>query len=160
MKKHILHLDDSDVKLACLAIRSSSSDFEVTFQVNSTLGICLERIPDHTLKMADNQVFFFSTFAYDDEERMINWYLISNRSHPLSIDRYTRFNNSLFDNIDTETYIFLVPDQKIIDYWLLLDCESTDIKPIIHQLQSVLVFISVYPFDLKKSKFKSNLLLF
>ncbi|MFN3951745.1 MAG: IPExxxVDY family protein [Thermaurantimonas sp.] len=160
MKKHILRLDDSEILPVCLAIRSSSPDFEVAFKINSAIGICLERIPDHTLTHGGKHTYSFSTFSFDDEERMMNWYLLGNRSHPLHINERSAHGSSLFEHMETETYISLIPDKKQVDYWLLMDCESSDIKDIINQLKSDSTVSSVQRFDLKKSKFRSNLLLF
>ncbi len=160
MKKHILRLDDSEVHPVCFAIRSSSPDFEVAFEINSSIGICLERIPDHTLTLDGKHTYCFSSFTYDDEERMMNWYLLGNRSHPLNIYQRSTLGSSLFEHMETETHISLIPDQKQVDYWLLMDCESSDMKDIINQLKSDSTLLSVQRFNLKKSRFRSNLLLF
>lgn len=159
MKKHILRLDDSYAEMTCVAIISPFLDFEVAFAINSALGICLERIPDHALQTPSDSEYSFSAFTYDDEDRMVNWYLISNRSHSLPPNDYQVSDGSFFKHLQTDTQIYLIPDYKTIDYWLTMDCECNDFNFIYNQLKNIPVVSSVISFDLKKTKYWSNLLL-
>ncbi|MCX8148338.1 IPExxxVDY family protein [Thermaurantimonas aggregans] len=159
MKKHILTLDETQRSFQCFAIQTQLSDYELAFCINSALNIGLERITDHKLSK-ETEEFNFSAFMYDDEMRLTIWSLISNVSHPSMRQIKQNFQNVLFDELETSLRIYLVPDFKGIDYWLMIDCEDVDLSEEIKLLRNQHGISSIMKVDIHSFKHWSNLLLY
>lgn len=160
MKKHHLRLDEGTSKLVCYAIKTHLTDFEIAFRINAVLGLSLERIPDHSIKISGDIEYSFSTFVYDDEQRMLQWHLISNRSHLTTLPQQNTSRPSLLENLETQSQIYLIPDQRTTNYWLLTDCDEVDIAHEVKKLGAIDAIESVTRTNIKVSKYWSNLLLY
>jgi hypothetical protein len=161
LKRNVLQLSDTEPQFQCLQIFTALKDYQLAFHINSTLDICLHRIPDHTLLHKNGQEYHFSAFSYDDPDRLSVWMLVSNLSAPqLMPPGSTPTQSDLFSNSDTESKTHLIPDHKQVNYWLLLSSTDVDISAETHALRQLPLITHIQPFDPSRSKYWSHLLFF
>ncbi|ERM83902.1 hypothetical protein P872_01185 [Rhodonellum psychrophilum GCM71 = DSM 17998] len=116
-------------------------DYKMAWVINDSLGINLVKAKDYELEFTNQPQLKISQFILEKEHGFIQ--LLKNRS-------YSDGGNALF----------LIPELKIMDYFLLLQdlTSQLNINAYIEQLSTSLFIQNVVKLDLSKIKSKENLL--
>lgn len=99
----------------------------------------------------------FSVFEYDDENKLLTYYLISNKYIGTSVKK----TQDLFSEIETVNSLFyLIPEKKKVDYFLKIDGEISpkDLQEIIlkiNEIEQIKISYEINPYELKS---KDNLI--
>lgn len=136
MAKHKLSFDEAyDFQL--IGICSSHSDYRLSWGINQSLGIQLEKGADFSVVGKKKGEHFHSFYDYFDEEEHIEYYLIKNVS-----------NN----------YQRLVPEKDQVDYFLVIKNNFVqEINDLLIKLKENESILTAFIFDPNELKSKSNL---
>lgn len=139
MAKTVIKLtNDDDYDFIVIGIVCQHRDYRLCHELNKILKIDLNKKDDYVVfnnkRMEDHS---FSFYEYTNEEG----------------DRYNLISNRCTKGV-------LLPEQKVIDYLLLIKPDKTriDESEITAQLKNVKVILGVYRLDILKLKSKDNLL--
>lgn len=136
MAKHKLSFEEAfDFEL--IGICSSHSDYRLTWAINQSLDIQLEKGKDFLVVGKKDVQHLHSFYDYFDEEEHIEYYLIKNLS-----------NN----------YKQLVPEKDQVDYFLVIKNNFVrEINDILIWLKENDSILTAFIFDPNELKSKSNL---
>ncbi len=139
MAKTILKLDDDDqFDFMLVGVICQHKDYRLCHELNTAFKTELARENDLEIfngKRMEKVSFSFYRYKTDEEDR---YYLISNKSKQG----------------------FLIPEQKQIDYFLLIreNVKRIDEAGFVNRLKDLKVVLGVFKFDPKKLKSRDNLL--
>lgn len=136
MKKLTLSLED-DFSFSLIGISCHSKDYRLTFELDRSLET--DFVKEDDLEVKNKEIFAnFSFYSYEDEENYLEYFVISNKS----------------------AQGLLVPEEKMIDYFLMLKGEirEKDEKAIIEKLNKINIVLKAYKIDVHQLKSKRNLL--
>ena len=116
-------------------------DYKMAWLLNRTLGTKLIKIDDYELEFLDQTALAISQYFQEMEHGFVQ--LLKNRS----VNK-------------TPSAVFLVPELKMFDYFLLVQDHTfdVDINDYIERLSTVVFIQNVVKLDITKIKSKENLL--
>ncbi len=132
MTKFVLEIEE-DYEFALIGLSCHSKDYRICRELNQQLNIDLTRQHDY---IVEKQAFSF--YLYLDEDNHIDYYIITNRSKSG----------------------FLLPEQKSVDYFLLLKGNYSDelIKNLIWKINNISLVLTSFKINPLQLKSKQNLL--
>lgn len=128
-----------DYDFVLIGIASHEKDYRICWAINNKLGFDLKKTEDLEIKdKKQTESSMFSMYMYENTEQYSEYYVIANRSA-----------NGL-----------LVPEQKQVDYFLMIRGTVTDeqVEDIIKQLREVNLVLTAYEIDPNQLRSKQNLL--
>jgi len=128
-----------DYDFVLIGICSHEKDYRICWALNNKLGFDLKKTEELEIKekkLAEPSLF--SMYAYENAEQYTAYYVIANRSQ-----------NGL-----------LVPEQKQVDYFLVVKGTMTDeqVDELVKQLRETSLVLTAYEIDPNQLKSKQNLL--
>jgi hypothetical protein len=130
MARKTIRLKHEEEDYFLLALACHEADYRTCWILNQSLGLKLvrmENLPVHDQKTGSD--LEFARYFFDDEERMAQWYLISNHTENA----------------------FFAPEHKNIDFFLRLSGEISekDIKNILADLKKTSGILTAFQTDRK-----------
>jgi len=124
-----------------LGLMAPLKDYKMAWVINSSLGIRMVKAKDYELEFLNQPDLVISQFILEKEHGFIQ--LLKNRSFS-----------------DSGQTLYLVPELKIMDYFLLLQdyTYQTNLNLLIEQLSGSKFVQNVVKLDVSKIKSKENLL--
>ncbi|QDH79523.1 IPExxxVDY family protein [Echinicola soli] len=140
MRKTKLQVEH-DYEFDLLGLVAPLKDYKMAWVVNSSLGIRMIKIGDFELDFLNQPGLIISRYILEKDHGYIQ--LLKNRSFS-----------------DSGQTLYLVPELKIMDYFLLLQdfTQETDLNHCIGQLSQSNYVQNVVKLDVAKLKSKENLL--
>ncbi len=158
MALHKLIVDDFiDESYVLLAIHCIVEDFRVAYLLNYYLNINLQRKPqDLDFKYVESS---YSIFEWKDTEQLRTWNLVSNICK--KEEESLTSSGSLFT--DSNKIIKkhnLIPELKNVNFLLKISHDGNVLneKTIITKIQEIPQIATVYSIDLRRIKYKDNLI--
>lgn len=152
MQPLTLELEEDEYSL--IGIFSAEEDYRLAYLLNKQLKTKFTRYK-YALDFKNSKAEF-PIFEYKDENSFINYYLINNK--------YTTFtqneqNAGLF-NGNYSSVIYLIPEQKKIDFYLKIEGEQCDslITNLVEELNKINQIITAYTIEPTTLKSKNNLI--
>jgi hypothetical protein len=139
MAKTVIKLtNDDDYDFIVIGIVCQHRDYRLCHELNRSLNIDLTKKDDYTVfsnKRMEDHAFSFYEYVNEDG------------------DRYNLISNRCSKGV-------LVPEQKLIDYLLLIrpDKARIDESELLSKLKNIKVILGVYRLEILKLKSKDNLL--
>lgn len=137
-KKHILSFDE-DVNFEMIGICSHHSDYRLAWNINSTLGIHLNKIEPYIVSnKSGSKTSNHSMYEFVDEVNRLNYYLIKNKHEGQ----------------------YLIPEKPAIDYFLFL-CDNCAVETdeLMAQLKTASSVLGVYEFFPEEISSTQNIVL-
>ncbi|GAB3646463.1 hypothetical protein GCM10028791_06690 [Echinicola sediminis] len=124
-----------------LGLMAPLKDYKMAWVINSSLGVRLVKSKDYELEFLNQPDLVISQFILEKEHGFIQ--LLKNRSFS-----------------DSGQTLYLVPELKVMDYFLLLQdyTQETDLNICIERLAQNSLVQNVVKLDVSKIKSKENLL--
>lgn len=132
MKKTIKIKNEINIPEKIIGISSQSSDYHVAWEINNVLGISLFKLSEKVLISKDSNKEIPIKLYYFKDDNSQKYYLLKNSAN----------GRSLFINL------------KHIDYLLILDPESDNVKEFVSKLSEPKVFLGCFLIELNKSQIK------
>lgn len=132
MTKYVLDIEEV-YDFSLIGISCHAKDYRLCWEMNQSLSIDMIRGADYEIDTSR-----FSFFEYIDDENYIEYFFIANRGNEG----------------------FLIPEQKTVDYFMLMRGNVTDslIDDIICKINSVSLVLTSFNIDPNQLKSKQNLL--
>lgn len=121
-----------------IGISCHLKDYRITYYLNKFLGINLKKSKEFPIKSEkDKKNFLFSFFIFNDRNKEISYYLISNH------------------NPESK----LIPSQKQTDYFLIAKdlINKENETDIINKIKTIPYVLTAYKIELQKIRFINNL---
>ena len=136
MSKLVLTIEE-DYDFSLIGISCHSKDYRLCWELNKILNIDLIRTKDYDISKK-NEKSSFSFYEFIDESNYLEYFFISNRS-----------KNG-----------FLIPEQKKVDYFLMLRGNTSDAhtKEIIGKINGLSLVLTSFNIDPTQLKSIQNLL--
>lgn len=159
MAVHKLILDDvfEDVSCTLIAIHCAIEDYRLAFLLNKYLDISLTRKPKDL--DFDMGITKYSVFEYEDEEKRMMWYLVSNICKIETDSKIVE--QSLFNQHHKVIRTYnLIPEYGKVNYFLKIDNEFSNSKEkqIINNLLKIPQIAMAYNVDMSLLKSKEHLI--
>ena len=140
MPKNILKIE-TVFEFELLGISTSLPDFQLVWNINKELDLHLKRIADHQISFKNNK--FLKTSHFQHKAENLNISLIKNKV------------------IESESFAFVVPEAKNIDFFLLIqddtgDLEILNVKNTLSKIKNVIL---VQKMDVQQLKSIDNLII-
>jgi hypothetical protein len=161
MAVHKLHIDEFDeIDYQLIAIHTSLEDYRLAYFINQNLPILLKK-SNNTIQISNKEgETQFTRFIYEDEKTEILWDLIQNQNDIVVSSQ--RNNPGLFaeSNSSFSTKIYLIPEFKIVDFFLKIENASAgiDLEMITSQIKKIDRISTAYSVEVEKIKSKNNLI--
>lgn len=136
MAKFTLSIEE-DYDFRLIGLCSHAKDYRLSWFLNENLGISLQKEKNLEMKKKETD-YSFSFYSYADEEDRMEYYLIGNK------------------NLN----IFLIPEEKQIDFFLQLKGSFTKNKVIevTKRLKGIPIVLKAYEVEVEALKSKKNLI--
>lgn len=156
-----LHLDEFDeVDYDLIAIHSSLEDYRLSYFINQTLPVHLNKSKEEVGILVREGEAFFPKFTYDDQAHDIQWCLIPNQTDIATASQERR--TGLFGTTDWEVHrkVHLISELRRVDYFLKIENNHNyfPVSEIVAGLKSVERISTVYAVDPQTIKSKNNLI--
>jgi hypothetical protein len=138
MARKTIRLKHEEEDYYLLALACHEPDYRACWILNQALGLKLVRTDNLQVKdLKTGADFEFARYVFDDEERMVQWYLLSNH---------------------TENGYF-APEHKNIDFFLRLSGEISerDVKNILTELKKITGILTAFDTERKNIRNKAFL---
>ena len=158
LKLHLEEFDEVDYEL--IAIHSSLEDFRLAYFINQKLPILLSRNNDEVAIRVNDGDAFFSIYTFEDEGFNCKWSLIQNKNDIYLAQKNTKQDLFMNSNDLILRKVFLISEQKKVDYFLKIENNSSiiNVDKIIEQLKQIDRISAVYNIIPENIKSKNNLI--
>jgi len=158
LKLHLEEFDEVDYDL--IAIHSSLEDFRLAYFINQKLPIILSRNSDEVAIRVKDGDAFFSKYTFEDEGINCKWSLIQNKNDIYLAQKNTKQNLFLNSNDLVLRKVFLISEQKKVDYFLKIENNYSiiNVDTVVEQLKQIERISAVYPIIPENIKSKNNLI--
>lgn len=161
VKKLALDEDFFFKEASVFGLISELPDYRLCFMINNALKLKLCRTEFDREMKVKKETFLYSEFEYFDQERQITWFLTTNRKGRIKAAEapLAKDINPMLDS--DMSSIPLVPDLKMLDYFLWYEGESTaSVDAFINESLKTLPYVRTFQkVNIDSSKHIKNLLL-
>ncbi len=146
--------DDLEEETACLfAIHASTQIYRLAYLINKVLGINLYRKNNDVELLQDNSKAIYPLYHYFDRERLLDYYIIANKSTVKSTEQR---EGGLFGHSNSY-FTYLIPEHRSVDFFLKIE-GTVRAKESLLKIKKINRVSTVYPLNLATIKSHKNLI--
>lgn len=156
-----LVLDDLDeANFDLIALHTTYEDYRIAFLINSLFPVYLVRKPEPKILYIKNEQARFGYFLYEDEgdDHGHYWEMLHNKGQLLNAPTQPSPAAGLFDDLETDTTAYILPEIKQADFILKVNHALLDPVSIAQQLNASPLIQKAYTIDFDKVKSYQNLI--